>query len=75
MCISFFIFIFILFLQCIRCEQHTRDYFCLVLTSMDVNTYVWGGVYGLFSLFNGEISFVGYLMSKPSLKKNSSGTI
>ena len=28
-----------------------------------------------FSLFNGISTFVGYLMSKPSFKKNNSGTI
>ena len=29
----------------------------------------------MVSLFNGKSSFVGYLMQKPSLKKNISGTI
>ena len=29
----------------------------------------------LFSLFNGISTFVGYLMPKPSFKKNSSDTI
>ena len=30
---------------------------------------------GLVSFFNGISNFVGYLMSKPFFKKNSSGTI
>ena len=30
---------------------------------------------GLISLFNGILTFVGYLMPKPFSEKNSSGTI
>ena len=31
--------------------------------------------FGLVSLLNGISTFVGYLMPKPSFKKNSNGTI
>ena len=31
--------------------------------------------FGLFSLFNGISTFVGYLVPKPFSKKNSGGTI
>ena len=39
-------------------------------TKKTVTSLVW-----LVSLFNSISTFVGYLMSKPSFKKNSSGTI
>ena len=32
-------------------------------------------IYGLVNLFNVISPFVGYLMQKPPLKKNSSGTV
>ena len=32
-------------------------------------------IVGLFSLFNGTSTLVGYLMPKPSFEKNNSGTI
>ena len=60
-------------------------YFCLALFLRCLNIYsfifldrarrgyeVW---FGLFSLFNGLTTYMGYLMPKPSLLKNSSGTI
>ena len=31
--------------------------------------------FNLVSLFNGISTYIGYLMPKPSFKKNSSGTI
>ena len=34
-----------------------------------------GGRFGLVSMFNGILTFVGYLMPKPSFKKNGSYTI
>ena len=44
------------------------------VTSINLQLFkiIW---FGLVSLFNVISTFVGYLMQKPSLLKNSSGTI
>ena len=40
-----------------------------------INKYIPTFWFGLVSLFNGILTFVGHLMPKPFSKKNSSGTI